>query len=101
MDGIAHKIRYARRNKDLSQKVLGKLLGVTEMAISAYETGRAIPPLPTLKKISTITGFPLAYFTEEHDDTITLKRLHKDIQKIKRDSTTILSLLKKIYENKR
>lgn len=97
---LAKKIRYARRNANISQKQLGEKLGISEMAISAYETGRAIPPLPTLNKIASVTKFPLNYFTKESDDIITLESLNKEIQKIKRDCNTILTILKKIYESK-
>jgi len=40
----------------MSQKQLAKKLGISDKTISAYETGRAIPPTPTLTKIAEITG---------------------------------------------
>lgn len=94
MDGLAHKIRYARRNKNLSQKKLGKKLELSEMAISAYETGRATPPWPTLKKISDITGFSLEYFTEKKNKNVSLESLDKNIKKIQKGVSKILKILK-------
>lgn len=93
MDDLAKKIRYARRNADLSQKMLGKKLGVSEMAISAYETGRAVPPWPALKKISQLTGFPLDYFTEEKNQSVTIEELNTEIKKMKTDIKKILKIL--------
>ena len=98
MEDLVHKIRHARRSANLSQKQLGNKLEVSEMAVSAYETGRAIPPLPTLKKISESTGFPLQYFTEEKDDILSLESLNSNIKRIKHDIAEILKILKKKYE---
>lgn len=95
MVGLAHKIRYARRNADLSQKELGEKLGISDMAISAYETGRAIPPWPTLKRISDITGFSLEYFTEEKTNSLSLESLSNDIKKIEKNIRKILTILDK------
>lgn len=95
MEKLGYKIRHARRSANLSQKQLGNKLELSEMAVSAYETGRAIPPLPTLRKISEETGFPLQYFTEEKHDTISLESFNKDIKRIKHDITEILKILKK------
>ena len=39
----------------MSQKQLAKKIGISDKTISAYETGRAIPPAPTLTKIAEIT----------------------------------------------
>lgn len=93
MEGLAHKIRYARRHKNLSQRELGKLLGISEMAISAYETNRAIPPWPALKKIGEITGFAINYFTEEENEHDTLKSLQTEIKEIKKGITKIITML--------
>lgn len=95
MDGLANKIRSARRNADLSQKELGNKLGISDTAISAYETGRAIPPFPTLKEIGKITDTSIDFFTEENNEEITLKKLDRNIRKIKKDVAEILNFLKK------
>lgn len=48
-------IKKARVTSGLSQKDLADRLGVSDKTVSAYETGRAIPPTPTLTKIAEIT----------------------------------------------
>ena len=44
-------IKKARLLAEMSQKQLAKKIGISDKTISAYETGRAIPPAPTLTKI--------------------------------------------------
>lgn len=61
---LRKKIRKARVAADLSQKQLAEELGISEKTISAYEKGRAIPPVPTLEKISNITDRPIQYFVK-------------------------------------
>lgn len=53
-------IKKARTSSGLSQKELAKRLEVSDKTISAYETGRAIPPMPTLAKIAKITETPIS-----------------------------------------
>jgi transcriptional regulator with XRE-family HTH domain len=44
----------------LSQKELAKKLGISDKTISAYETGRAVPPSTTLLKLAKIIGIPVS-----------------------------------------
>jgi len=53
---LSKNIKKARTLSGLSQKELARRLGVSDKTVSAYETGRAIPPTPTLAKIAKITG---------------------------------------------
>lgn len=57
---LFRNIRVARIQAGLSQKELAKKLGVSDKTVSAYETGRAIPPTQILSNISLITGVSLA-----------------------------------------
>ena len=52
-------VKKARLLAEMSQKQLAKKLGVSDKTISAYETGRAIPPAPTLTKIAKITDISI------------------------------------------
>ena len=88
MSELSNKIRFARRNSNLSQKELSKEVGVFVTTISAYETGRAVPPWKTLQKIANITGFALDYFTEEtvmnNKEVIQLSKKIAHLKKIRR-----------------
>ncbi|HUV72300.1 MAG TPA: helix-turn-helix transcriptional regulator [Clostridia bacterium] len=66
---LAHLLKQARKTASLSQKQLAQKLGVSDKTISAYESSRAIPPLPTLKKIAQITSQPLSFFLEEENNS--------------------------------
>ncbi|MFC1621985.1 helix-turn-helix transcriptional regulator [Patescibacteria group bacterium] len=53
------KIREIRRKSNLSQDRFGNKLGVSGKTISAYETGKTLPPLRILEKISEIYKIPI------------------------------------------
>ena len=61
---VSKKIRRARTSANLTQRELGKRLGLSSKTISAYELGRAIPPLSTLEKIAEEVKKPLDYFLQ-------------------------------------
>lgn len=67
---LRKRIRKARVSAGLSQKQLAGELGISEKTISAYEKGRAIPPVPTLEKISNITVKPIQYFVKNGNKDI-------------------------------
>ena len=53
---LGQQIMIARKNKNLSQKELGKLIGMSDMQISNIERGKNTPHLNNLKKISEALG---------------------------------------------
>lgn len=56
---LFRNIRLARAHAGFSQKSLAKKIGVSDKSISAYETGRAIPPTVVLFSIARVTGVSL------------------------------------------
>ena len=52
-------IRTARDKASLTQSELAELAGMSQQAISAYETGRKEPTLPTLQRIVGAAGFEM------------------------------------------
>lgn len=70
-DLVAKRLKEARLNAKLSQKKLGIAAGIDEFSASArmnqYETGKHVPDILVLKKISSILKVPLAYFYAEDD----------------------------------
>lgn len=66
-------IRLARSKADLTQAQLGEAAGVDQQAISAYETGRREPTMPTLTRILAAAGFEMRIQLapiDDHDDSI-------------------------------
>lgn len=56
-----HRIREKRRSLNLTMKDLAKIVGVSEGAISHYETGRREPDPDMLKKIACALGVSVDY----------------------------------------
>ena len=52
-------LRSARRRAHLTQQQLATRAGVTQSVISAYESGRRQPSVPTLAALVAATGFEL------------------------------------------
>lgn len=58
---IGQIIRRLRREKDITQKELGKAVGVAESTISLYESGRNIPDLNMMRKLALFFNVSLDY----------------------------------------
>ena len=53
---MANNIRVLRKAVGMTMKQLGNLMGVSESAISLYETGKAEPDIAMLRKIADYFG---------------------------------------------
>jgi len=53
---IGAQIRWARRTATLTQDQVAALSGIDSSNIRAYETGRAMPSVPTLVRIADALG---------------------------------------------
>ncbi len=77
---LAKVISRARKLAKLSQKELGNKLSISDKTISAYESGRAIPPVPTLQKIAEKTNQPNdMFFQSDEKNEVNLTNLKLDI----------------------
>ncbi len=65
LEKFPERLKTAREIKNISQRKLGMLLGLSDKAISAYESGRTYPPLDTLLKIAKELDKPVSYFLDE------------------------------------
>ena len=62
---FSDKLKDLRKKNGLTQEELGKLIGMSNRAISYYENeehGKRIPPDNILEKISTVFGVSIGYF---------------------------------------
>ncbi len=75
---VGEKIKAIRCKFDLSQERFGMKIGVTGKAVSAYETGRAHPPIKIVKAIAEIFNTPILYLNDSEK-----MKLKESIIKIK------------------
>lgn len=61
---IGEKIWEIRKNKKLTQKQFGNLLGTNQQAIVRWEKGKSLPNIKTLKKIEELNGSPVAEISD-------------------------------------
>lgn len=71
MRQMAVNVRRARREQGLTQQQLAQRLGVHARAVQSWEAQgnpQRIPHISNLKRMADLTGHPVAWFYEEHDD---------------------------------
>ena len=78
---IGAKIRKLRREKDITQRELGKIVGVAESTISLYESGRNIPDLNMMRKLAIFFNVSLDELAE--NDVIEDVPIEFSIEEIK------------------
>ena len=67
-------LRLARDKAGLTQTALAEAAGVTQQTVSAYETGRKEPTLPTLQRLLAGAGLEMRIRLEpidRHDESLT------------------------------
>ncbi len=64
-ESISRKIKHLRVEKGLSQKQIGKLVGVTDRAVSKWENELSSPSIENLYKLSKIFKVPMDFFIDE------------------------------------
>lgn len=61
-------LRMARHKAGITQGELAERAGVTQQVVSAYETGRMEPTLPSLERLLTAAGYEMRIQLEPLDD---------------------------------
>lgn len=51
---VSVNIKLLRQQKNLTQKVLGDILHVSNKTISKWENGRGLPDIETIKRIAEV-----------------------------------------------
>lgn len=57
---VGSRIKYYRKQKDLTQEGLAQAIGVTNAAVARYENGSREPRISTLTLIANVLGIRLA-----------------------------------------
>jgi transcriptional regulator with XRE-family HTH domain len=90
MDG--KRLRSLRNNKKLTQTELGKIINVTKVSISGYESGDRTPDTDNLRRLADYFGVTSDYLLGISDSPELTRKDEKDIakrmEKIKEDLTT-------------
>ena len=63
METIANRLKELRKQKNVTQEEIAKLLNITRPAYAQYETGKNIPPIENLIKIADYYRVSLDYLT--------------------------------------
>jgi DNA-binding XRE family transcriptional regulator len=63
---VGERLRAVRRNNNLSQNELGKLIGTSTQQILKYEKALDVPSLSRLVQLATALNMPLSFFFEDH-----------------------------------
>ena len=53
------RLAAVRVNADKTQDEWAELLGVAKSTVSNWESGKTIPNLPTIRKMSELSGIPI------------------------------------------
>lgn len=66
---VSSKVKELRLKRNMSQRELGDMLGISDRAVSKWETGLALPSAKNIIKLADIFSVPVEHFIVE-DDTI-------------------------------
>lgn len=71
---IRNKVKETRIDKDISQKKLAEIAGITRQSLHAIESGRSSPSLEVAIKISKFLGYKLEtlFWIDEDPEIFTL-----------------------------
>ncbi len=84
------KLEELRKKSNLSQTELGKILNLSQKAISRYENGTAEPDLQTLKKIANFFNVSIDYLLDYKEEEKKIYFTSEEVKKII-DVITILN----------
>ena len=90
-------LRILRKNKGLSMKELGEIIGVAESTISQYETGKREPDFETLLKLGEFFNVSVDYLLR--GDNPKNNKTPALTKKDERDIAKTLANLKETLEN--
>ena len=65
---IGKRIKLLRENEGLNQVNLGKIIGVSDKAVSAWETDKKIPRMGKLQALADYFGVPKSYIIDGDQD---------------------------------
>ena len=98
---IGENIKQFRKNKKITQKELGELIGVKAITIRKYESNEREPNIETLNKIATALGVTINDLVKNEEkasnkNSIGIRFL--DMNKLGNEKEQIIKVVEEIYE---
>ena len=101
---IGENIRKLRTDAGLSQESLGRMMGLSRVAVTKWETDAAVPTMGHIERLSTIFGVRKSVIIDgranpilmETDDERELMESFRKLDKVRRDA--VLALTKSLAE---
>jgi len=109
-NGFSERIRELRRQKNLSQTEMGKIVGLHYTHISRYERGLSIPASDTLKRLAEGLGVTADYLIEGKTNEVAkakledkdLLQMFKEVESLQEDDKMVVKkLLNAFLTNKK
>ena len=72
---VHESIKKLRESKNLTQEQFGKIAGVSSMAVSQWENGRAVPRMGAIQKLSDFFGIPKSQIMGDEPNLSSLRTL--------------------------
>lgn len=97
---LCDRIKLLRKQQELTQTELGKMIGISQTAVISYEKGVNVPPVNRLSKMANIFDVSVDYMLGKTDDRITAKKcdVHTKLIDLEDElSSLILHLNEMIY----
>ena len=63
--GVQDGIKKLREKHDLTQEQFGKIAGVSAMAVSQWENGRAVPRMTAIRRITDYFNVPMSSIVDD------------------------------------
>ena len=78
---LAKRIKELRKEKNLTQEDLGKLINVTKVSICCYENGTRIPTLETIVALADIFEVSLDNLLGREIEVVAKKKKNKNVKR--------------------
>lgn len=96
MDGS--RLRMLRKERNLTQKELGKAIHVSKVSISGYENGERTPDTDNLRRLADFFDVTTDYLLGKSDHP---KLTEKEQREVYKETEEIIDLMESLPEEKR
>ena len=98
---VGESIRKLRRENDLTQEQLGMIAGVTAMAVSQWENGRAVPRMGSIQRMADYLGVPKSAIMGDEYEFAMLELRENAYNALRADERELLELYRSLDANGR